>query len=105
MMAKIQQATSTADKIQLGLVNSTSAGFSRRGDRRRVGLLGQFPVVADVHDCADLDQLAYQTATNGTTAGANIGSVVTLTASHWYQFNRLFHQHRSTARRIIWPAA
>ena len=35
-------------------------------------------------------QLGYQTATNGTTGSANVGSVITLTAGHWYQFSTYF---------------
>ncbi|HEY3762857.1 MAG TPA: fibronectin type III domain-containing protein [Verrucomicrobiae bacterium] len=88
MMAKIQQATSTANKIQLGLVNGTNAGFAdaAAGDGWNFGSYRLLPQSTT----ALTYQLAYQTATNGTTSGANIGSVVTLTAGHWYQFNTYF---------------
>jgi Immunoglobulin domain len=88
MMVKIQQATSTADKIQLGLVNSSTAGFATAaaGDGWNFGSFRLLPQSTT----APTYQLAYQTATNGTTSSANAGSVVTLTVGHWYQFNTYF---------------
>jgi hypothetical protein len=88
LMVKIQQATGTGNKIQLGLLNSATAGFSGAGtgDGWNFGSFRLLPQSTT----APTYQFAYQTATNGTTSSANIGPLITLTVGHWYQFNTCF---------------
>jgi hypothetical protein len=88
VMLKIQQATGTGNKIQLGLVNNTTAGFAdaAAGDGWTFGSFRLMPQSTT----APTYQLGYQTATNGTTSSANVGTVITLTVGHWYQFNTYF---------------
>ncbi len=91
MMMEIQQATAsggTANKIQLGFVNSTTAGYAlaAAGDG---WVFGSFRLQPQ-STTAPTYQLVCQTATNGTTANVNVGSVITLTIGHWYQFNTYF---------------
>jgi Chitobiase/beta-hexosaminidase C-terminal domain/PQQ enzyme repeat len=88
IMGLIKQASSAADKWQIGIVGSTNTGFAgaATGDG---WAFGSFRLVPQ-STTSPTYQLVYQTATNGTTSTANVGSVITLTVGHWYQFNTFF---------------
>jgi hypothetical protein len=88
IMFQVIQATGTGNKIQLGLLNANTAGFAdaATGDGWDFGSFRLLPQSTSTPTY----QLASQTATNGTTSSANIGSVITLTVGHWYQFNTYF---------------
>lgn len=88
VMVQIKQATGTGNKIQLGIVNSNTAGFAdaATGDG---WIFGSFRLLPQ-STTTPTYQLAYQTATNGTTSSGNISSPITLTVGHWYQFNTCF---------------
>ncbi|HEY3762861.1 MAG TPA: hypothetical protein VGN23_14040 [Verrucomicrobiae bacterium] len=88
MMMEIHQASGMGNKIQLGIVNSATAGFAdaASGDG---WVFGSFRLTPQ-STAAPTYQLVCQTATNGVTANVNVGSVVTLMVGHWYQFNTYF---------------
>jgi hypothetical protein len=88
MMGLIQQATGTGNKWQIGILNGNTAGFAlaATGDGWNFGSFRLLPLSTT----SPTYQLAYQTATNGTTSSGNIGSPLTLTVGHWYQFNTYF---------------
>jgi Glycosyl hydrolases family 39 len=85
LMVLIQQAAGTGNKIQLGVVNSVNSGFADTSTGNG-WIFGSFRLLPQSTSTPTY-QLAYQTATNGSTSGANVGSVITLIAGHWYQFN------------------
>jgi hypothetical protein len=84
MMAMIQQATGTGNKFQSGIVNSNTAGFAIAS-----GEFGSFRI-EPASTSTPSYQLTAQERDGSNINTANLGSAMTLTVGHWYQFNTCF---------------